>query len=279
MKKFKFILFTIILISIAFSLTPYVVPQVGTYTFHGAAGNQKILAVRTANNDSLNVVFGSGYVGVLETSFGPGALMVGAKSKSLVTNVNISYKLDLTGYGLGIYDAALYNTSNWAWTKGSFNSDPDSVGDLVYSLYDPNNITQIVNFLTFGLSNVTIQNAAAYFAQLPTSVSDYLDEIVWAPKWENVGNTVVHHAVQGDLGLLPTLAFFTYSYNCTETWTWDSTYGAWIGYKCQANGTTIYEFSIELAVPAIPGYDLSLLLGITAFSAVGIIYVIMKKKR
>jgi hypothetical protein len=253
-------------------MAPPVVPQIGTYQFHGAAGNEKVLVVRTANNASLDLVFGS--ASVIETSFGAGALQVGAKKKSLVTDVNFAYKYDLTGFALGIHDAAQYNTSNWDWTLGSFSSTPDSIGDIVTSLYDPTNITLIVNGF-FG-TDVTIQNGAAYFAQLPTSVAQYLGAIVWEPKWENVGNTVVHHAVAGDWH---SLYAFQYTANCTETWTYDGTYGSWIGYKCVANSTTIYEFSIELpAAAAIPGFELTFLLGITGFSTIGLIFLVMKKR-
>lgn len=278
MKKVRYILAIALFLSISFTIFPPVVPQIGTYQFHGAAGNEKVLVVRKANNASLETVFGAGYVNILETSFGAGALMEGAKRKSLVTNVNFSYKLDLTAYLLGVYDATQYNTSNWGWTMGDFSSTPDTTGDLVTSLYNPLNLTQIVN--AFWVANVTIQNGAAYFAQLPTSVAQYLGAIVWEPKWENIGNTVVHHAELGDIGIIPGPSFFAYAYNCTETWTWDSTYGAWIGYKVVANSTTIYEFSIELpGTSEIPGFELTVLLGITGFSSIGLIYLVMKKRQ
>jgi hypothetical protein len=270
MKQTKYILSLVILLGIVFSIMPVATPQIGTYTFHGAAGNEKILKVRTANNASLEIVFGAGYATILENAFGAGALQVGAMKKSLVTDVNFTYKSDLTFFGLGIHDAAQYNTSNWGWTLGSFNSTPDSVGDLVTSLYDPTNITLIVNGF-FG-TNVTIQNGAAYFAQLPTPVAQYLGAIVWQPKWENVGNTVVHHAQALDWH---SLAAFQYQANCTETWSYDATYGAWIGYKIEANSTTIYEFSIELTIPGIPGFEISILSGA---SIIAIVYIIKRKK-
>lgn len=275
MKKTKIILVILIAFSIAFSFAPTVTPQIGTYTFHGAAGNEKTLVVRTANNASLNVVFGSGYVGVLETAFGAGALVVGAKKKSLVTNVNFTHKVDYTFFGLGIMDGTLYNTSNWGWTTGSFSATPDSTGDMIASLYDPTNLTAVVNGI-FAM-NVTIQNAALHFAQLPTSVAQYLGALVWESKWENIGNTVVHTAIAGDWH---SLYAFQYQANCTETWSYDGTYGAWIGYKLQANSTTIYEFSIELpTAPEIPGFELPVLLGASMGMMVVLIFVIKKKRK
>ncbi len=275
MKKTKIILLILLAFSIAFSFIPTATPQIGTYTFHGAAGNEKTLVVRTANNASLEIVFGPGYVGVIEGSFGSGALMVGAKKKSLVTDVNFTHKIDYSFFGLGFLDGTLYNTSNWDWTKGSFGAVADSIGDMVASLYDPTDLTAVVN--TIFAMNVTIQNGAIHFAQLPTSVSQYLGAIVWEPKWENVGNTVVHNAVAGDWHSFYT---FQYLHNCTETWSYDSTYGSWIGYKLQANSTTIYEFSIELTTAAeIPGFGLSVLTVASLSTMVVLILVIMKKRK
>jgi hypothetical protein len=274
MKKTKIIVLILIAFSIAFSFAPTATPQVGTYTFHGASGNEKTLIVRTADNTSLGIVFGPGYVGVIEGSFGTGALVVGAKKKSLVTDVNFTHKIDYTGFGIGIVDATLYNTSNWDWTTGAFSNTPDSVGDIVESLYDPTHLTTIAN--VFGM-NVTVQNVAIHMAQLPTSVAQYLGAMVWEPKWQNSGNTVVHNAVAGDWH---SFFFFQYLHNCTETWTYDGTYGSWIGYKLVANSTTVYEFSIELTTAAeIPGFELSIITVASLSAMVFLIFVIMKKRK
>ncbi len=275
MKKTKIILLILLAFSIAFSFAPTATPQIGTYTFHGASGNEKTLVVRTADNTSLEIVFGPGYVGVIEGAFGSGALVVGAKKKSLVTDVNFTYKIDYSGFGLGIHDGTQYNTSNWDWTTGSFSGTPDSIGDTVASFYDPTMLTAVVN--GFFAMNVTTQNAAAHFAQLPTSVAQYLGAIVWAPKWQNMGNTIVHNADALDWH---SLFAFQYHTACTETWTYDSTYGSWIGYKVEANGTTIYEFSIELTTAAeIPGFELSILTIASLSATVVLIFVIMRKRK
>jgi hypothetical protein len=275
MKKTKIIVLILILFTIAFSFAPAATPQVGTYTFHGAPGNEKTLVVDTADNASLEIVFGAGYVGVIENAFGSGALVVGAKKKSLVTDVNFTYKVDYTFFGLGLMDATLYNTSNWDWTTDSFGNNPDSIGDIVASLYDPTNLTAVVN--TIFAMNVTVQNGAIHFAQLPTPVAQYLGAIVWEPKWQNVGAKVVHSADAGDWH---SLFAFQYLHDCVETWTYDTTFGSWIGYKLEANGTTIYEFSIELTTAAeIPGFELPILLGVSMGMMVVIIFVIMKKRK
>ena len=277
MKKTKIILLILITISIAFSFTPSVTPQVGVYTFHGAAGNEKILKVNTVNNASLEDLFGPTWVDVIEI-FGSGAANVGARKKSLVNGVNFSD--EFTFFQTDI--VTTYNTSNWDWTTGAFPTIPDSVGDIVTSFYDPTNLTAFVNafyVLFVGPAyNISMHTAGAYFAQLPTSVAQYLGALVWEPKWGNVGNTVVHNAVANDFSFDFS---FQYLENCTETWSYDATYGAWIGYKIQDNETsTIYEFSIELPTSAeIPGFELSVLLGASMGIMVVLIFVIMKKRK
>jgi hypothetical protein len=275
MKKFRYILAIALFLGISFAIFPPAVPQIGTYQFHGAAGNVKILKVRTVNNASLEILFGPTYVSVLEDSFGEGALVEGARKKSLVTDVNFNYTIDYeTFFGLGLHQGAWYNTSNWNWTTGTFSTTPDSVGDTVSSFYDPTNLTAVIT--GFWGQNVTTQNAAAHLAQLPTPVAQYLGAIVWEEKWGNVGNTIVHNAEAGDFAFL---FAFQYLVNCTETWTYDTTYGSWIGYKIAVNSTTIYEFSIELPGTAeIPGFELTVLLGVTGCSSIGLIYLVMKKR-
>lgn len=267
MRKSNWMIGFIVLFSVSLAIMPSAIPQIGTYEFKGAPGNVKILKVNTVDNQSLSDLFGSGWVSVIEL-FGPGAANLGARSKSLVTAVNKTTKY------LTVYDAASYNTSNWGWTTGAFSATPDSTGDIVTSVYDPTVITFVVNF--YFSMNVTVQNAAALMAQLPTSVDQYLGAIVWEPKWQNIGNTVVHHAVAGDWNV----PFYSFQYleNCTEIWTYDRTYGAWIGYKIlDDTNTKIYEFSIELG--GIPGFDFSITLGVTLAGAIGIIFVLMKKKK
>ncbi|KKL92953.1 hypothetical protein LCGC14_1879560, partial [marine sediment metagenome] len=121
-------------------------------------------------------------------------------------------------------------------------------------------------------------------AQLPTPVDQYLEEITWAPKWQNLGNIVVHNAEAGDLiidfPLFPPVIGF-YLENCTETWTYDETYGAWIGYQIKDNETNIiYEFSIDLpSTAAIPGFEIPILLSVSMGITISLIYIIMKKKQ
>lgn len=275
MKKTRFILAIALFISISFAIVPPAVPQIGTYQFHGAAGNQKILKVNTVNNASLEILWGENWTEVIEI-FGAGAADLGARKKSVVTAVDFEAKF------LGVYDAANYTTDNWKWNTGTFPETPDDLSGInVTSFYNPKNLSSYVNLFYSGLSNVSVQNAGAFFAQLPTPVDNYLAEIIWIPRWEAVDNTAVHHGQVGDLVYsIFTAKFYVYLSNCTETWSYDTTYGAWIGYKVAINDTTIYEFNVELPsiLPGIPGFDMTILLGTTGFIAIGLIYLVMKKK-
>ena len=205
---------------------------------------------------------------------------MGARKKSLVTDVNFSAIFDTVFFG--VYDVVTYNTSNWDWTMGTFDATPDSIGDIVTSFYDPTNLTTYVNALyTFwsGLPyNISMHTAGANLTQLPTSVAQYLGAFVWGPKWGNVGNTVVHNAEASDVAFI---WGHIYLEDCTETWTYDETYGAWIGYQIKDNETNIiYEFSIELpSTAAIPGFELPVLVGVIATCVLSIIYVSKKKKK
>lgn len=270
MNKPKLMISFLLMVSMMLLITPPANSQIGTYTFHGAPGDQKILIVRTANNQSMEDLFGTGYVGLFEGLFGSGALQEGARKKSLVTAVNFSISW------LG-EDAVNYTTDNWDWTLGEFGETPDITGYDVHSFYGPTNITWRTNLIW--IQNTTIYNGALYFAQLPTPVDQYLEEITWAPKWQNLGNTVVHNAEEGDAIFNP-LVMDQYLENCTETWTYDETYGAWIGYQIKDNETNIiYEFSIELpTTAAIPGFELPILLNASMGIIITLIYIIKKRK-
>lgn len=275
MKKPKMMILFFLIFSITLAITPTAYSQVGTYTFHGAPGDQKILIVKTANNQGMEDLFGTGYVGVFEGLFGVGALQEGARKKSLVTAVDFNFNL------LG-QEGVNYTTDNWDWTLGEFGSTPDIAAFDVWGFYSPKNITWRTN-LIWG-KNTSVYNGALYFAQLPTPVDQYLEEITWAPKWQNLGNTIVHNAEAGDyildFPLLPPV-FDQYLEDCTETWTYDETYGAWIGYQIKDNeNNVIYEFSIDLpTTAAIPGYELPIVLGIFSIATIGLIVLIKNKKK
>jgi hypothetical protein len=281
MKRSKFLITFLVLLSITFAITSPVISQVGTYTFHGAAGNQKILRVRTVDSTGLAGVFGAAWNTILQDSFGDGCTTVGAGLKSVVVSVNTSAELDLTAFGLGIADMATYVTDTWNWTVGAFSAAPHNEDVTISSFYNPNTLSSFITiFYSFSMidTNVSVQNAAIYLTQLPTDVSDYLGEIIWNDGWDNVGNTIVHHAVENEFSF-----FFTFQYleNCTEIWTYDETYGAYIGYKILDNtDTVIYEYNIELpSLPEIPGFEFSIILGVSLISVIGLIFVIMRKKR
>lgn len=273
MKKNKTILATLILLTALFSVIPTAFSQKGTYQFHGAAGNQKILKVEIVNSASLTDLYGTNWTDVIEM-FGEGAGELNAKFKSVVMGVELD-SIHGVPY-VGDYDAVTYVTENWDWTTDPFAATPDETLVPIQSLYDPTAITTIVNAV-FAM-NVTIYNAAIYFTQLPTPVDQYLGAITWEDNWVTSGNTVIHNAMVGEFIFLTT---YQYLENCTETWTFDETYGAWIGYKLQDNETnTIYEFNIGLPASAgIPGFELPIVIGAIAIGIISVIVTRIRKRR
>ncbi|MFW9938801.1 MAG: hypothetical protein ACFFD5_14225 [Candidatus Thorarchaeota archaeon] len=274
MKKTKYILLFAIFLTISLSILPNVVPQSKYgYTFHGASGNEKTLKIKTVDSAGLTDLWGVNWTDVIE-NFGEGAENVGAKKKSLVTAVDF----DAVSY---TFDAVNYTTDNWKWTTGPIPAEPDDLTDLnVTSFYAPNNLTYLVNLLTSFTSNVTMHNAFLWLSQLPTPVAQYLGALVYEPRWGAVGNTIVHNAVYplDYVYSWSAATYYQYLENCTETWIFDETYGAFIGYKLQDNeSNVIYEFA--WLAPGIPGFELTIFLGITAISVIGLIYTMMRKKK
>lgn len=275
MRKKKLAVLTLVLFGLAFAFIPAANSEVGTYTFHGAAGDQKILKVTTVDNTSLNAVFGANWTKIISV-FGGKAYDVGAQSKSVVTAVNNSakYQFHILAYTSPVYNVTNYTTNNWFFTTGDFKETPDTTNVTVTSFYHPKNLTS--EYQLFG-SNVSLYNAGIFFAQLPTPVIPYLLAITWQTGWEAANNTIVHHALVNEY-VNPGLLNYTYQFkqNCTETWIYDTTYGSWIGYRIQnSTNATIYEFAIQL--PGIPGYNPATFIGFTMAGVVAMAYVIKRR--
>ena len=58
MNKSKLMISLLLMVSMMLLITPPANSQIGTYTFHGAPGDQKILIVKTSNNQSMEDLFG-----------------------------------------------------------------------------------------------------------------------------------------------------------------------------------------------------------------------------
>jgi hypothetical protein len=61
----------------------------------------------------------------------------------------------------------------------------------------------------------------------------------------------------------------------SEEITYDTSTGVMSDMKYSEGGKVMFEIAL---VPAIPGYELSILLGVSAISTIGLIYIVMKKK-
>ena len=133
--------------------------------------------------------------------------------------------------------------SFWDATVGEFEEFPDSTVYLVTIYKDPASSSGIYYFC-------------------PTPVSNYLEAAYGASSsYEVEGNS------------------YTYTnsyYNIDHVLTFDSSSGAMSSMKYVYVGKTIWEIRLS---STIPGYELPILLGITAVSTIGLIYIVMKKKK
>lgn len=287
MKKAKYLLVFFIALGLV-AMSPIVIGQT-TYTYAGSAGNVKILKVTTVDETGLTAIFGPTWSATLQYAFGVGCNVTGARSKSVVTDVDTSLTQN---FGLGAMDAVNITVDYWLWTTEAFNdSEPDYDELSLYFLKHPKNLTALVNFYTnFYLAtayNVTVPFSMGFLGQLPTQGSSFLSELDWEDDWTTDGFTITHEATTGYViylfvgGLVGFIPIGMMLQDCTEIWTYDSTYGAFIGYELKDDeGSTVYKFQIELApTEEIPGYELITIIGITGITSISLIYVVMKKKK
>ncbi|MFO7796968.1 MAG: hypothetical protein ACQERB_16950 [Promethearchaeati archaeon] len=257
--------------------TEYACPDTST-------GDTKVLKVTVADNETMTDLFGSSWESKIETAFQEGSSTLGAKQKYLVQGINKSDTLDVRDpfdtFTI-IDDAPVCNiTVNvYNWTTGEITEDLKNPAVNTYVLKNPKNVTYYaVTWTTTwsavpGItpSNASVQNAGSFLAQLPgEDCAAYLDEITWVENWTTPGRAIRHDFYAGESGGY-------YLEDGSETWSYSSN-GALISYELKdSEGTTAYKFELEL--PEIPGYELTIFLGITAISMIGIITLVKKKKQ
>ncbi|MBD3211913.1 MAG: hypothetical protein GF311_04820 [Candidatus Lokiarchaeota archaeon] len=246
------------------------------------AGDTKILEVKVVNEAGLEGIFGSNWKTVLNTSFGGSAATLGAQFKSVIVEQDTNDYLNYTNYGLGLFPVCNITVDVWAFQTGPFLEANKSTLQ-VYIIKDPANLTayvQTIRAIFMSPGNVTVPWAAdvsysAYLGQLAVPPIGYLDGLVFEDGWTTPGSSIVHEVTAG---YTPPFTTFTYLQNCTETWTYFSN-GALIGYTLQNNESqTVYSYNIVLPGGEIPGYELSIFIGISAISMLGIVYYMKKKK-
>jgi len=268
------------------SMTPIVYGQ-SSYTFAGSPGNVKILKVTTVDETGLEAIFGSGWSTTLQLAFGTGCNETGAKSKSVVTAINTSQYFN---FGLGLMEMCNITVDYWLWTTEPFNTNPDFDELSLYFLKEPKNLTDVVNLYTFvylGVTyNVTVPYSMGFLGQLPIQGSTFLSKLDWEDDWSSDGFKITHEATAGYIiyqwyAMIPDFVAIGMMYqDCTEIWTYDSTYGAFIGYELLNNESSlVYKFEIELEVSEIAGFELFVLIGASNLTIISIIYITIKKKK
>jgi len=291
MRNKRLIPLILIFISSLFIFTPIIAVQGKLYDCPSTSpGDTKILQVTTVDEIGLEGIFGSGWKNVINTSFSGNAATKGAKLKTIVRGITTNDKLNYTGYGLGMFEVCNITVDSWAFTTGEF-LEANKTTSQVYVIKDPANLTAYVQTIRTILSftypfvtpgNVTIPWAAdaskgilSFLGQLAVPPDDYLDDITWDQGWTTPGKKIVHEVTAG---YFPPFTTNIYQQNCTETWTYYDN-GALVGYSLVNNtGTTVYEYSIVLPGAEIPGYDLSIFIGISTITMIGLVYYVKKKR-
>ena len=107
------------------------------------------------------------------------------------------------------------------------------------------------------------------YTGVPSPADEWLEDIDWA----NIDADGSELAYEYDSATNPNL-----NEDYEMFWRWDED-GVFLGYEAVVDGDTIYEVALKRSFWAsIPGYELPIVLGVTAFATVGLIYIIMKRK-
>ncbi len=238
-----------------------------TYTCAGSVGAEAIWRVKTVHEGSLTAIFGASWKTSIQNSFGPGSQELGARLKTKVTHINSSQNV------IG-FETCNITSDLWTWTTKSFGPTPNVTGVPTYILLHPKNLTFYCQFYSGYTKNVSEAFAYPFLNALPIPAATYLSELIWDNDYVISGTTVTHNLVAPYVGLV------LYLVNCTETWRYSSSYGTFLGYKLvHNNGTTAYETVLETPSAAIPGFELSIVIGASMGIVISLIFVVMKKKR
>jgi hypothetical protein len=288
-KKLNSIL--LLVISFLFVLSPIVAVRGDLYACPStSAGDTKILEVTVVDAAGLEDIFGTGWKTVLNTSFSGDASTLGAKLKTVVQGIRNNDTIDYSTYGAGVVTVCNITVDSWAFTTGEF-LEANKTTSQVYVMRDPANLTAYVQGvraflhyyypLVYSEGNVTVPWAYdgilqnAYLAQVPVPPDDYLADIIWDDGWYSSGANIIHDVTAG---YTVELTGFTYNEDCTESWTYYDN-GALIAYSLVNNESkVVYQYSIVLPGAAIPGYELSLFIGVSVITMI-VLVLYMKRKR
>ena len=280
-KKLNSIL--LLVISFLFVLSPIVAVRGDLYACPStSAGDTKILEVTVVNAAGLEDIFGADWKTVLNTSFSGDASTLGAKFKTVVQGIRTNDSIDYSFWGAGIVSVCNITVDSWAFTTGEF-LEANKTTSQVYVIKDPANLTAFVQGVRAFLAqpgNVTVPWAAdvaysPYLAQLPVPPGDYLADIIWDTGWYSAGAKIIHDVTAGYTVPFTT---FTYLEDCTETWTYYYN-GALISYSLvNTESQVVYQYSIVLPGAQIPGYELSIFIGVSVITMIGLV-IYMKRKR
>lgn len=209
-----------------------------------------ILEIKTAEKDQLKVLYGD--------DWGDNYLFkdkdeVGMKSKMEIKDVDEeSIKLELGSKNV-TYDTFYIQYDWWDWTNDEFQKDPDKNEEIAHVAVNPEDQYDMPNFI-------------------PVPVADYIenmkeDQVCYLYSQDDYSTTANSISLQVET---------SEGKDVILTWTYDSSQGYLSSFKIEdADGHLVYECGTS----AIPGYNLSIFLGIGLISLVGLVFLQMKKNR
>lgn len=279
MKNKKIRVFGFLLIFGLLAFTPLIKVEATVYDCPGISiGYTKVLEVTVVDESGLIDVFGTNWSTHLQKLYGQNVHLLNAKQKSSVISMNKSDYFEDSG---GDWPICNISMQIWNWTTGLFPEEPTDGTNIQYILKDPLNLTsyeqESPGDLTFLKSAYELDGNKGYFlGQLPSNPTEYLDDadLNWRENWTTPGRKIVHNAWDGEY----IYEGMHFSGDCIETWSYNEN-GVLTSYEIvNNNDTTVYKFEIQNeGTTGIPGYNISIFLGIFALSFIGLIIFLRRK--
>jgi len=231
-----------------------------------AEDDELIWEIKTLDEDALEEyldIDGDDLELYIEMEYGEDA-EVGAQRKWLIKGIE---EEDVWNFDAEEVDGWEIEVDVWFWTDDpdDFDDDPDIEDGLTGVIIDPDDVGGDENIISMG-------------SVIGTPVADYLADLEWVDDVDVDGSTVTYVVDADDIEAY--LTFFGMDPDVEDDMTFETKYnnkGVCSSEKVMlADGTVVGH--IALKGGAIPGYELPILLGVAGISALGLVYIVMKKK-
>ena len=163
----------------------------------------------------------------------------------------------------------------WVWVGDWMNDEDDFEDPEVPDIMEYSDVRIPEDPEEYGLLSGFLELFVFFYIisiGVPSPAEDWLDDGDWSSLDPDDGALTLEIDSSSDPDVYE---------DYEQVYTWDED-GVYQGVEAIVDGDTIYEVSLKGGLLdtllGIPGYELPILLGVVGVSAIGIIYVIMKKK-